>query len=202
MVEGLLVVLSGPSGVGKGTVCRRLIELCPRLKLSVSVTTRLPRPGEVEGREYLFTSPADFQILLARGKFLEWARVHGHYYGTLRETVESSLAAGVDLLLEIDIQGARQVREKEPRAISIFLAPPNREALVERITGRGTESRPDIEQRLQIARREMEAYREYRYLVVNDRVDEAARQLAAIITAERRRVSRGARPALWEVKES
>lgn len=202
MQEGLLVVLSGPSGVGKGTVCRRLLELRPDLKLAVSVTTRPPRPGETEGRDYYFTNPAGFQIFLARGKFLEWARVHGHFYGTLKETVALHLAAGTDLLLEIDIQGARQVRTKAPRAITVFLAPPTREALVERITGRGTENQSDIEQRLGIARREMETYRDYCYLVVNDRVEKAARQLDAIITAEKCRVGRGARPAAWEVKES
>ncbi len=199
MLEGLLVILSGPSGVGKGTVCRRLLELCPDLKVSVSVTTRLPRPGEIEGRDYYFISPAGFQILLAKGQLLEWARIHGHFYGTFKETVTSSVAAGMDLLLEIDIQGARQVREKEPRAVSVFLAPPTREALVKRIIGRGTENRPGIEKRLEIAGREMEAYREYSYLVINDRVEEAARQIAAIITAEKCRTSRRARPAAWEV---
>lgn len=201
MPEGLLVVLSGPSGVGKGTVCRRLMDLRPELKLSVSVTTRSPRPGEEAGMDYFFTDPAGFQILIARGRLLEWARVHSHFYGTLRETVEQNLAAGVDLLLEIDVQGARQVRDKVPSAVFVFLAPPSREALVARITGRGTEKQADIGQRLETARREMEAYREYQYVVVNDRVEEAAARLAAIITAEKCRVARGVRPVSWEVKE-
>ncbi len=199
MNQGLLVVLSGPSGVGKGTVCRRLIDICPQLKLSVSMTTRPPRSGEREGMDYFFTSVPHFQDLIRQGVFLEWAKVYGHYYGTLTEQVIKTLDRGTNLLLEIDIQGARQVRRRVDSAVSIFLAPPSREILQERIDGRGTDDAAVINRRLTESCREMEAYREYDYLVINDRVEQAASCLAAIITAENCKISRGAKPVGWEV---
>jgi guanylate kinase len=194
MREGLLLVLSGPSGVGKGTVNRHLMTLKPLLKLSVSMTTRPPRPGEVEGQDYYFAGRSQFNRLIREDAFLEWAKVHGYLYGTRRETVVETLARGVDLLLEIDVQGAHQVRRRMPAAVLIFLAPPSMEALRERIFNRGTEDAARIRRRLRVARQEMEAYHTYDYLVVNDRVEKAAAAISAIIDAEKCRVDRGAKP--------
>jgi len=194
MAEGILLIISGPSGVGKGTVCRRLIEIRKALKLSVSTTTRPPRPGEEEGREYNFTTTSRFKEMIEAGSFLEWAVVHDHYYGTRREAVRDLLASGQDLILEIDIQGAEQVRNKTPEAVSVFLAPPSMEALEERIIGRGTEEPDRISRRLETARREMKAYCHYDYLVVNDTVEKAANLIDSIIDAEKCKVGRGARP--------
>jgi guanylate kinase len=197
MAQGLLIILSGPSGVGKGTVCRFLLSQKPKLKLSVSATTRSPRPGEIDGREYFFISEAHFQRLMAEDAFLESAVVHGKQYGTLKEKVTDILIAGNDLILEIDIQGGEQVRRKWADAVSIFMAPPSMEALEQRIIGRGTEDAQKIEQRLITARREMEAYRMYDYLVINDRVERTAAYLSSIIDAEKCRISRDIRPPGW-----
>jgi guanylate kinase len=197
MEQGLLIILSGPSGVGKGTVCRFLLSQKPELKLSVSATTRPPRPGEIEGRDYFFITDFHFQRLMAENAFLEWAVVHGHYYGTLNDRVVETLSAGGDLLLEIDIQGAEQVRRKRADAVNIFMAPPSKEALEQRIIGRGTEDAKKIQQRLTTARREMDAYRNYDYLVVNEQVEMSAAYLSSIIDAEKCKISRGARPPGW-----
>lgn len=197
MEEGLLIILSGPSGVGKGTVCRSLLGLMPDLKLSVSATTRPPRWGEKSGRDYIFLNQDSFKNLIKEDSFLEWACVHRHYYGTLKETVNSSLSGGADLLLEIDIQGAIQVKEKRPGAVSVFLAPPSWKELEKRIAGRGTEDELTIRRRLMTAREEMAVYHTYDYVVVNRQVEKAAANLQAIVMAEKSRVARGARPPGW-----
>ncbi len=194
MVEGILLIISGPSGVGKGTVCRKLLQLKKTLKLSVSTTTRSPRPGEEDGIEYHFTTASDFKKMIDNDYFLEWAVVHDHYYGTRRDLVKRILASGQDLILEIDIQGAEQVRKQVPEAISIFLAPPSMEALEERIIGRGTEEPDRIAGRMATARQEMQAYELYDYIVINDLVEDAANLIDSIIDAEKCKVSRGARP--------
>lgn len=194
MAAGLLVVLSGPSGVGKGTVCRQLFQLRPSLRLSLSLTTRPPRPEEKDGRDYEFTTPSRFQKLISGDAFLEWAVVYGHYYGTLKETVEASLDRGIDLLLEIDVQGALQVRRRLEEAVLVFLAPPSMEALRSRIAGRGTEDAVHLNRRLKAARQELAAYHLYDYLVINDGVEDAAASISAIIEAEKCKVKRGARP--------
>jgi guanylate kinase len=168
----------------------------PQLKLSVSATTRTPRPGETEGREYYFLTDETFERMQAEGAFLEWANVHGHRYGTMKNKVAEMLMAGFDLLLEIDIQGAEQVCRQCPDAVSVFMAPPSMEVLKRRITGRGTEDAERIRLRLEAACREMEAYHTYDYVVVNNKVEVAAALLAAIIKAEKCRVSRGVRPPL------
>ncbi len=197
MSEGILLIISGPSGVGKGTVCRHLLKIRDTVSLSVSTTTRPPRPTEREGVEYNFTSLSRFKSMIDEGAFLEWAVVHGHYYGTNLDPVQLALSRGEDLILEIDVQGAIQVMEKAPEAVSIFLAPPSLEALEERIKGRGTESSEKINSRLETARKEMKAYNLYDYIVVNDTVEHAAEQISSIIDAEKCKVSRGAKPPGW-----
>ncbi len=197
MTEGILLIISGPSGVGKGTVCRHLLTIRNNLKLSVSTTTRPPRPAETEAVEYNFTSLSRFNEMIEAGAFLEWAVVHDHYYGTLQATVNDSLARGEDLILEIDVQGAEQVRTKAPGSVSVFLAPPSLQALEERIKGRGTESAAKIELRLSTAHHEMNLFHHYDYVIVNDTVEEAAALISAVLDAERCKVSRGARPPGW-----
>lgn len=201
MSAGILLIISGPSGVGKGTVCRHLMADRKNIKLSVSTTTRAPRPGEVEGREYNFTSVSDFKDMIKQGLFLEWAEVHGDYYGTRLAAAEETINCGDDLILEIDVQGALQVRQKREDAVLIFLAPPSGKALEERLRGRGTESVERIKQRLLTAGREMEAYIHYDYVVVNDKVKNAAALVGAIIDAEKCRVSRGVHPPDWGGEE-
>ncbi|MGI6097506.1 MAG: guanylate kinase [Dethiobacteria bacterium] len=190
MSEGLLVVLSGPSGVGKGTICRELCRINPSIKLSVSMTTRKPREGEVEGENYLFTSREYFQELIAKGQLLEWAIVYGNYYGTPREFVERMLISGENVILEIDTQGALQVRNKFPQGVFVFLIPPSLKVLRERIRRRGTESAEKIMERMQAAIQEINQIEHYDYIVLNDRVSRAARSLNAIINAEQCRVKR------------
>ncbi len=197
MAEGILLILSGPSGVGKGTVCRYLLTIKEALKLSVSTTTRPPRTGEVEGKEYNFTTTSQFKDMIKQDSFLEWAIVHDYYYGTRREKVRELLLTGHDLILEIDVQGASQIKEKVSDAVYIFLAPPSREILEQRIIGRGTEDPERISQRLETARREMDAYYLYDYLVINDTVEDAAGLISSIIDAEKSKVSRGVRPPGW-----
>ena len=197
MAEGVLLIISGPSGVGKGTVCRYLLKIRDTVSLSVSTTTRPPRPGEQEGVEYHFASLPDFKNMIEKGAFLEWAVVHGDYYGTNLEPVKSALAAGENLILEIDVQGAIQVKEQIPDAVAVFLAPPSLEALQERIKGRGTESAEKIKERLTTALKEMDAYPLYDYVVVNDQVAGAAALIDQIINVEQSRVSRGAKPPGW-----
>jgi guanylate kinase len=181
--DARLTVLSGPSGVGKSTVVAGLRAERPDIWLSVSVTTRSPRPGEVNGREYHFVTDAAFEAMVARGELLEWARFAGRMYGTPRAPVEERVAAGVPTLLEIDIAGARQVRDRVPGALLIFLAPPSREELARRLTGRGTEPPANIARRLDAARQEIEAGREFDITLVNTSVEDVRRQLVALMTA-------------------
>ena len=155
----------------------------PDIWLSVSVTTRSPRPGEVNGREYHFVSDEAFEAMIARGELLEWARFAGKLYGTPRAPVEERVAAGVPTLLEIDIEGARQVRRKVPGALLVFLAPPSREELVRRLTGRGTESAEVIARRLDAARQEIQAGREFDITLVNTSVEDVRKQLVVLTTA-------------------
>lgn len=178
---GRLVVLSGPSGVGKTTVGEALLDADPRLARSVSVTTRKPRPGEEDGRDYHFVAEAAFAAQLAKGAFLEHAQVHGNRYGTPREPVERLLAEGRDVLLVIDVQGARQVQEKVSGALFIFLKPPSETELESRLSRRGTEDRRGLERRLQAARSELAESARYDHVVVNDRLEETVRRIRALL---------------------
>lgn len=175
-------MLSGPSGVGKGTVFGVVRERYPQVWLSVSVTTRRPRPYEVEGREYHFVDEPEFERLVRAGELLEWAHYAGHSYGTPRRPVEEKLAAGVPALLEIDVQGARQVRAAMPEAQLVFLAPPSWEELVRRLVGRGTEDDETVRRRLALVESELASEPEFDATIVNHAVDEAAAELVELLT--------------------
>ena len=183
---GLLLVVSGPAGVGKGTIDGELMKRHPEIKMSVSATTRAPRPGEIEGVHYFFKTPEEFQKMIDAGAFLEYMHVFGmNYYGTPREYVVDQLNAGHHVILEIDVQGARKVKEAFPDAIRVFIAPPSSEILKSRLVGRGTESAAEIERRTAEATREMRDMPLCDYIVVNDDLETAVRQLEAIVEAER-----------------
>jgi guanylate kinase len=189
--RGTLFILSGPSGVGKNTVLRQAISRLGHIEVSVSVTTRSPRPGEINGQDYHFIAHAEFEAMLARGDFLEHAPVHTDNYGTPRKPVEAWLAAGTDVVLEIDVQGAMQVRHIYPDLVLVFLAPPTWAALEERLRGRNSgETEAKIQRRLVNARQEMQRIYEYHYVIINDRLAEAVDRFAAIVTAERCRPTR------------
>jgi guanylate kinase len=178
---GRLTVLSGPSGVGKGSVIAAVRRRHPSVWLSVSVTTRAPRPGEVDGVQYHFVDPAEFSRLVDEGELLEHATYAGSSYGTPRRPVEEQLAAGVPALLEIELQGARQVRTAMPDAQLVFLAPPSFDELARRLTGRGTEDPERVRRRLDLARIEMAAEDEFDVVVVNDDLEQAADRLVALL---------------------
>jgi len=174
-------VITGPSGVGKGTLIRTLRERVPQLALAVSATTRAARPGEVNGEHYHFLSDADFDRLVRDGAFVEHARYSGRRYGTLRSELRRHLDAGRPVVLEIEVQGARQVRGAMPEAVQIFIAPPSEEALRARLVGRGDTSPEDMAARLAVAREELQARDEFAHVVVNDRLEDAAEELVRIV---------------------
>jgi len=174
-------VITGPSGVGKGTLIRGLLDRVPELELSVSATTRAPRPGEEDGVAYHFLSDAAFDERLAHGDFLEHATYSGNRYGTLRSELEKRLAAGVPVVLEIEVQGARQVRDAIPDAVAVFIAPPSSEALRARLVGRGTDPPEQVDERLRTAERELEAQSEFAHVVVNDRLEQATGELVRVV---------------------
>ena len=188
--RGLLVVVSAPSGTGKTTVVERLAARYPRLRRSRSYTSRPPRPGETDGIDYNFVSRQTFEDMARQDQFLEWADIFGNLYGTGRRETEAALAAGIDLVLVIDIQGARQVRQRMPEASAIFVLPPSYEVLEARLRGRNQDSLASIERRLTTARAEVTAVDEYDYVVVNDDLDRCVEEIDAIVTAERARLSR------------
>ena len=192
--RGILIVLSGPSGTGKGTVCGLVRQhLGESVKYSISATTRKPRSGEENGREYFFYSKKEFEALREQNGFLEWAQVYDNYYGTPRAFVEEVLASGKDCILEIDPLGALQVRKATEDAVLVFIAPPSLEELRRRLTGRGTESAEEVEKRLSCAEDELAYRNQYDYIIVNDDVERAASKMEAIMKAEKCRSWRNLR---------
>ncbi|ABY93047.1 MAG: guanylate kinase [Thermoanaerobacter sp.] len=198
--KGLLIVLSGPSGAGKGTICKALMEKEKDLKLSISATTRQPRSGEIEGKNYFFKSEEEFEKMIENDSFLEWAKVYGHYYGTPKDFVLKNLDEGNDVVLEIDIQGALKIKEKFPEGVFIFILPPSMEELKNRIKKRGTETEEEIIKRFKSAYEELNYVSRYNYVVINDSVEEAVEKIKAIIIAEKCRVDRN-KDLYLEIKE-
>lgn len=180
-MSGSLFVISGPSGAGKGTLVQRLVERVPHTWVSISATTRAPRTGEIDGLHYRFMTPEEFERIIEEGGFVEWANVHSHYYGTPTGPIIEHLEAGDSVLLEIDVQGGFQVREKFPDAKLLFIAPPSMEVLEQRLRGRGTDSDEEIAKRLRNAKGELEASKDYDIVVVNDDLEEATDKLAEVL---------------------
>lgn len=189
--EGLLLVVSGPAGVGKGTLDKALLERHQDMKLSVSATTRAPRPGEIDGMHYFFKTEEEFKAMIERNEFLEYMHVfQTNYYGTPRSFVEEQLSRGIDVILEIDVQGAMKVKKAFPNAVMIFIAPPSMAELKSRLIGRNTETLEQIEKRFATAEKEIAMLPEYEYVVTNDVVEMAVNRMESIITAEKCKVSR------------
>ncbi len=188
--EGILLVVSGPSGAGKGTICSAVREKYPNLEYSISMTTRAPRNGEMEGVSYFFRTDEQFKKLVEEDAFLEYARVYDHYYGTPKKYVLDKIQAGRSVLLEIDIQGAMQVKKRYPKGVFVYIVPPSLEILSQRIHARGTDSEEVIQNRLAQITNELSMMHQYDYVVVNDVLEDAVHKTCAIIEAEKCKLSR------------
>lgn len=199
--RGTLFVVSSPSGGGKGTLIRHVLDVVENLSYSVSYTTRAPRPSEVDGREYFFVNRETFEEMAAAGEFLESACVHGNFYGTAKNQIVAETAAGSDIILEVDVQGAASVRQLLMDSVSIFILPPSYEVLRQRLIARGTDTAEELALRMRNAPDELRQYSAFDYVIINDEVDRAAGQLAAIIYAERARCMRQENLVLEVIKE-
>ncbi len=188
--RGIMFIVSAPSGAGKTTLCRMAVEHFKDIRFSISYTTRSPRKGEEEGRDYHFVSEATFKEMLERGDFLEWAEVHGYFYGTPKDEVERMLKEGHDVILDIDVQGAKQIKSKGKEGVYIFIAPPSLEVCRERLRKRGVDSEEEIDRRLENAKKELAEALWYDYIIINDRLEDAFERLKAIILAEKSRAFR------------
>lgn len=188
--KGSLFIVSAPSGAGKTTLCKEVVLSLPNLKESVSYTTRPPRIGEVNDRDYTFISKAEFKLMVERGEFVEWAEVHGELYGTSKKRLEELMSSGIDVIMDIDVQGAMQLKEKYREGIYIFVLPPSMEALKERLRARMANSEEEIEERLRRAVEEMKYYYKYDYVIINDTLENALKELEAIIISHRVRTVR------------
>lgn len=188
--RGMLIVFSGPAGTGKGTVCKEFLKRNQDSVLSVSATTRLPRPGETDGREYFFVSREEFEETIKKDGFLEYACFCDNYYGTPKKAVDEKLENGFNVILEIEVQGAMQIKEKVPEAVFVFISPPSKKVLRERIEGRGTETPEVINKRMTLAENELKQIVNYDYLIVNDEVEKAVKSFEDIVNAERLKTSR------------
>lgn len=188
--KGVLVVVSGPSGVGKSTLCKNIVAQVPGTTLSVSYTTRKPRLGEQEGVEYCFVEDAHFQEMIQEGAFIEWAEVYGHHYGTPKQPLLEALEKGVDVLLDIDAQGAKQIMERFTGAVYVFVAPPSLEILRKRLYRRASDAPEEIQRRLQKASDEIANFRAYHYLIRNEELLQATKELESVILAERVKTNR------------
>ncbi|MGG7057515.1 guanylate kinase [Clostridium tertium] len=199
--RGVLIVISGPSGAGKGTICKALLEKHDNIYISVSATTRAPRAGEVEGVNYYFLTKEDFEVKVRENGFLEYANVHGNFYGTPKGNVEKMLEDGKDVILEIDIQGALQVKENFKEGVFIFILPPSMEELKQRIIKRGSETEESLMTRFKNAYKEINYVSKYNYAVVNDTLELAVEKVESIITAEKCRVDRIKENSILDSKE-
>lgn len=188
--RGSIFIISAPSGAGKTTLCTKILDSMDNLKPSVSFTTRKPRKGEINNRDYTFVSEQEFRMMIGRGEFVEWATVHGNLYGTSRRRLEEIMDSGNDVLLDIDVQGARQIRSSYSAGVFVFVLPPSMEVLRERLEKRKSNTAEDIERRLRRAVDEIKDYTLYEYVIVNDTLKESAKKLGAIITADRLRTRR------------
>ncbi|KRQ86920.1 Guanylate kinase [Caloramator mitchellensis] len=196
--KGLLIVISGPSGAGKGTICKALLEKNKDIKISVSCTTRMPRDGEIDGVNYYFINKEKFAEMIEKNDFLEYATVYGNYYGTPRSYVEEEINKGNDIILEIDIQGALMVKERYPEGVFIFILPPSMEELKNRIIKRGSETEESFNKRFSAAYDEIKYMSKYDYAVVNDVVEDAVRKVESIIVAEKCRCNRMLKTGYFE----
>lgn len=188
--EGILLVISGPTGAGKGTICNAIRKIYPNLEYSISMTTRAPRKGEIEGVSYFFRNDAQFEELIKEDAFLEYARVYDHYYGTPKKYALDKIQSGRSVLLEIDIQGAMQVKKRYPKGVFVYIVPPSLEILSQRIHARGTDSEEVIQSRLKQITNELSLAHQYDYIVVNDVLEDAIHKTCAIIEAEKCKLSR------------
>ncbi len=186
--KGIIFIMSGPSGVGKGTIREEVLKQIPDLIFSVSVTTRKKRPGEIDGKDYIFVSREKFEEMIKNNELLEWAEVYGNYYGTPSKIIEKALIEERDVLLEIDVQGAKNVKRRYPEAVSIFIFPPSVEDLILRLKKRATETKEEFQKRIEKAKREMEEVIYYNYVVVNDKLEDAILRVKCIILAERAKI--------------